>query len=96
MVEASSTDLIECNENRAPKNNCQTGDAVTSVLRQSNYSVLRLISVECNGGTIVLRGTVPSYFMKQIAQETVRDVDGVKRTVNLITVPDESTGIPPF
>jgi hypothetical protein len=45
-------------------------------------------SVRCNfrDGTIILHGSVPSYYHKQIAQEAMRDVDNVEAIVNQIKV----------
>lgn len=49
-------------------------------------SELRLIRVQVTEETITLRGTVPSYYAKQLAQESVlRDAAG-RRIVNLLEV----------
>jgi osmotically-inducible protein OsmY len=37
-------------------------------------------------GALILRGDVPSYFLKQLAQEAVRGVEGVEEIVNRIQV----------
>jgi osmotically-inducible protein OsmY len=37
-------------------------------------------------GRVVLRGVVPSYYQKQVAQEVVRMVDGVERVDNQLEV----------
>lgn len=56
-------------------------------LGQSAYSLLRQVLVEYERGVLVLRGTLPNYYHKQLAQEAVRRVDGVTRVVNKIEVP---------
>ena len=40
-------------------------------LRSSPYSALKHVSCDCQGGVLVLRGRLPTYFLKQIAQEAV-------------------------
>lgn len=44
------------------------------------------IQCEQRNDTAVLRGRVPSYYLKQIAQTVAGDVDGVERVVNEIDV----------
>lgn len=55
-------------------------------LEQSAYSLLRQVSVEYERGVLVLQGTLPNYYHKQLAQEAVRRVEGVTRVVNRIEV----------
>ncbi len=56
-------------------------------LRQSLYSNLRDISCECDeAGVLFLRGQVPTFFQKQLAQEAVLHVEGVAQVVNQIEV----------
>jgi osmotically-inducible protein OsmY len=42
--------------------------------------------LEANQGRLVLHGVVGSYYQKQIAQETLRKVDGVEQIENLLQV----------
>lgn len=51
-----------------------------------------LMQVQCemHEGMAVLRGTVPSYYMKQIAQETTKQIKGVEQVVNHLLVTPES------
>lgn len=55
-------------------------------LERSAYSRLRRVSVEYERGVLVLRGTLPNYYHKQLAQEAVRRVEGVALVVNEIEV----------
>jgi osmotically-inducible protein OsmY len=41
---------------------------------------------ECEQGRLFLRGQVPSFYYKQLAQEAVCGMDGVKQVVNEIEV----------
>ena len=57
-----------------------------SGLRTSGYRSLRVISCESHEGRLVLRGRVPSYYLKQVAQEQVRRIEGVESIVNAVEV----------
>ena len=59
---------------------------VRELLRNNPYLSLRQIDCEYSGGRLTLRGRVPSYFLKQLAQSTVARAGGVERVVNLIQV----------
>jgi osmotically-inducible protein OsmY len=47
-----------------------------------------LMRVECelHEGMAVLRGSVPSYYMKQISQEYAKQIQGVEQVVNHLVV----------
>jgi osmotically-inducible protein OsmY len=60
--------------------------AAKEQLRQSSYSSLRDISCECDDGVLILRGQVPNFFQKHLAQESVRHLKGVAQVVNQIEV----------
>ena len=56
-------------------------------LRQSLYSGLQDISCECDeAGVLFLRGQVPTFFEKQLAQEAVLRLEGVAQVINQIEV----------
>ncbi len=61
-------------------------DRVDSALDTSPYFPRRAMQCETDDGRVVLRGTVASYFQKQMAQETVRRIDGVESVDNLLEV----------
>ena len=57
------------------------------VLRCGPYPALKKLSCDYRGGVLVLRGCLPSYYLKQIAQEVVaHQVRGVGRLDNQIQV----------
>ena len=58
----------------------------TQALRQSPIYLLRKIAIEETEATVILRGTVPSYYMKQLAQETVLPVLDGRALVNQVAV----------
>jgi hypothetical protein len=56
-------------------------------LRSGPYPALKRLSCDCRGGVLVLRGRLPSYYLKQMAQEVVaHQVQGVGRLDNQIQV----------
>jgi osmotically-inducible protein OsmY len=57
-------------------------------LRDTKYQALTGISCEFHDGVAVLRGTVPTFYLKQVAQSVVRKLDGVKQIDNRIDVAD--------
>ncbi len=53
----------------------------------SGYAgTLRAIHVEVHGGSVILSGNLPSYYLKQIVQVSAMKVDGVVQVSNEIQV----------
>ncbi len=65
------------------------GQAVQA-LKQSSHPALRYLRVEQTDGTIVISGKVTSYYLKQLAQETIMPVRGSLALVNQVTVIKEN------
>jgi osmotically-inducible protein OsmY len=59
-----------------------------SRLRSNSYLALKNVSCELSHGRLVLRGCLPSYYLKQVAQEVVAVVAGSTPVVNQISVLD--------
>src|SRR3954464_8381389 len=57
-----------------------------SRLRRNGYLALRNISCEHHEGVLTLWGRLPTYYLKQVAQEAVADIQGVRRIDNRIEV----------
>jgi osmotically-inducible protein OsmY len=57
-----------------------------SRLRQSAYFELRSVACEYHEGVLTLRGRVPSYYLKQLAQALVDKVEGVLELNNQVDV----------
>ena len=55
-------------------------------LRRNPYLALKNVACDCREGVLVLRGCLPSYYLKQIAQEAVASLEGVERIDNEIQV----------
>ena len=64
----------------------KTARAVLSRLADSGYTSLANVACEYRDGVVVLRGRVPSFHMKQVAQTCVAEVDGVERIDNRLQV----------
>ena len=56
------------------------------VLTQSPLPLLRRLKVEETDQEIVISGTVPSYYLKQLAQEAIRPILDGRRIRNRIRV----------
>jgi hypothetical protein len=70
--------------------------AVVGVLWSSGYASVRALHCRVRGGEVVLTGTVPCYYYKQVAQEAVMTVPGVHCLKNLVTVqPPSAPGLAP-
>jgi osmotically-inducible protein OsmY len=67
-------------------------ERVEARLRSNPYLALKNVSCQSpdsedgDGGCVVLHGCVPSYYLKQIAQTVVGQVEGVRRIDNQIQV----------
>lgn len=57
-------------------------DQVKVALSKSGYEQLRTLKTYCHHGKIVLQGRIPTYYLKQVAQELVRSVAEVKHIDN--------------
>jgi osmotically-inducible protein OsmY len=55
-------------------------------LRRRGYLALWDVSCDARDGVVRLRGRVPSYYLKQVAQAEAAEVEGVRRVVNRIEV----------
>lgn len=56
-------------------------------LALSPYHVIRKLSCECNDeGILYLRGRLPSFYHKQLAQHAVFGLEGVTQVVNEVVV----------
>ena len=55
-------------------------------LRRNPYLALKNVACDCREGVLVLRGCLPSYYLKQVAQEVVARLEGVERIENQIEV----------
>ena len=59
---------------------------VESALSKSSFSNARNLRFEVHQAEVVLRGSVRSYYQKQLAQESLRSISGVARIMNELEV----------
>lgn len=55
-------------------------------LKKSSHPALRKLSVEGMEGNLIISGKVSSYYLKQLAQETIMSVREGHRLVNKVDV----------
>lgn len=60
--------------------------AAHRLLRSSVYREVRALTCEIHEEVLILRGQVSSWHQKQVAQEIVRDVPGIRVIVNSVKV----------
>ena len=61
-------------------------EAARGHLKRSCYPQLRQVKCHFHEGVLILRGQLPSYYLKQLAQEAVMAVEGVEDLINHIEV----------
>ena len=61
-------------------------DRVLTALEQNPYVSRRNLRFEAAEGRVILRGRVASYFQKQMAQEALREVEGIDEIANELEV----------
>jgi osmotically-inducible protein OsmY len=57
-------------------------------LQASPYIPIRRVACRFDKGSLVLNGSVPSFFHKQLAQQAVADIEGIAHVDNQIRVVD--------
>jgi len=55
-------------------------------LQKTPYPTIQRLSCDCRGSTLVLRGRLPSFYHKQLAQEAVGRIEGITQVLNEIEV----------
>jgi osmotically-inducible protein OsmY len=60
--------------------------AVKDLLQATGYRSVAELQCDVQNGVVQLRGELPSFFLKQVAQETVRQVKGIRGVRNLAVV----------
>jgi osmotically-inducible protein OsmY len=88
MTKPNGCDAVTIND---PLGGCVHRLAVERRLGASGYLALRRIHCECQGGVLSLRGSVPSHYLKQVAQAIAAEVAGVRRVDNQLRVLSANT-----
>ena len=66
-----------------------------SRLRQSSYREIRCITCEFHEGVLTLRGHVPTFYLKQVAQSLVLRMEGAEEINNRVEVESYPRDSPP-
>jgi len=61
-------------------------DRVLTALAKSSHLSNRTLRFETEEGRVTLRGVVNTYYQKQMAQESIRHLDGVEEIQNELEV----------
>jgi osmotically-inducible protein OsmY len=69
-----------------PVRRVEPADLAERALRNSPYLALRNVTCDCRDGVLTLRGCLPTYYLKQVAQAVVARLEGVRQVVNEIQV----------
>jgi osmotically-inducible protein OsmY len=64
----------------------EAAEIARSRLESNPYLALKTVSCDFREGKLTLRGSLPSYFLKQMAQAVIGTVEGVEQIVNQIEV----------
>ena len=65
---------------------CVVTEQARTRLRQSPYTQVRRVSCAYNAGVLTLQGKLRTFFHKQLAQEAVANLEGVRHVRNEIEV----------
>jgi osmotically-inducible protein OsmY len=69
-------------QHHVPTGNCPVREA----LHHNSLRGLARVTCELRAGMAILHGKVSSFYLKQLAQEVVKKVDGVELVVNQVDV----------
>jgi osmotically-inducible protein OsmY len=61
-------------------------DRIRDALTTNPHLPKQQVRIETTDGCVVLKGSVQSFYQKQMAQEAIRRIDGVERIDNLLEV----------
>lgn len=88
LADRTNTALTLCETSANPEEReCRDlAERARHCLRANAHRALRFLTCECGEGVLILRGRVSSYYDKQLAQESVRHIPGIKALLNVIEV----------
>jgi len=73
-------------ENKAVSPRRRVDEVAEARLQHAKYVELRAVSCEFHEGVLTLRGRVPSYYLKQLAQSLLDSIPGVLQLDNQLEV----------
>jgi osmotically-inducible protein OsmY len=79
-------DVQQAQAQPSSSNVAEVVERAENQLRRNAYVALKNIGCEYHEGVLTLHGCLPSYYLKQLAQEAVAHVNGIVRIDNQIAV----------
>lgn len=77
---------VDCAVSRSRAADQQILELACQALRTSGYTQLRQVQVSLEQGRVTLKGELPTYYLKQVAQSVIQDVAGVREIDNDVRV----------
>jgi osmotically-inducible protein OsmY len=71
---------------RSGPQDCSLRESVNRVLRDTGYAPLRCIQCDVSDGVVELTGSVPSFYVKQLAQAAVLRLGHIRGIKNRLRV----------
>ena len=68
---------------------CRLAEAAERRLRESPFTALRSLECHCRNGELCVRGKVPTFYVRQVAVDSLRKIHGVACVLDEIEVADD-------
>jgi hypothetical protein len=83
------------NEEKWPKDTSWTDITIVAsqTLQTCNHLAIKRLQCDTQAGNLIIRGEVGSYYLKQLAQETLRSLNANHRIVNQLDVICQGTDV---
>lgn len=89
-VDADRTCLADVTRPDAVQDQTTTDDQIVDLVHQSfrdsGYGQFRQLKVYCDHGRVTLQGSLPTYYLKQVAQTVIRLIPGIRDLDNDVKV----------
>jgi hypothetical protein len=60
--------------------------AALKLLQSSGYTPLRRLQCEVTDAVVIVHGTLPSFYLKQMTQSIIQHLEGIQGVMNLVEV----------
>lgn len=81
--------VVDGTTSRRSTEDAALSERVDRMFRESHYRPLRQVAWTCEAGRVTLRGEVPSFHLKQVAQSLIGRLPGVAEVDNRLQVVDQ-------
>jgi osmotically-inducible protein OsmY len=78
--------MLHLNDYRESTESSPLAETARIALGKTGHTRMQRVAVTFESGTLVLQGHVPSYYLKQLAQETVQALPGISAVRNELQV----------